>query len=587
MSGQIAMSTKPELIKRIQQAEQLLRNKRRAEAIPIYHEVSAIAGRDPGIQFQLGHLVNNIGDVDKAVEHFQIAAEEAPDNSDYLSSLGISLQNSGAHERAHDVLQQALELNPDIPDALHALGVLFLTRSQNQQALEYLERAVRLKPGDAKIRTNLASALMPANRYEEAIEHARKATQLDARDENAHYALCRALTETGQIEETVRHVQKTLQRHKTFGPAYDLLARVKKFTADDERIVRQAEAALDHGMPPLHRYSLHYALGKMHADRGDYDKSFEHYQQANNLQNPGYELKGDARLVRELKAAFDAKLLERSASWGNTTRQPVFIIGMPRSGTTLMEQLLHAHPEAAGAGELPTIGQISERLFPHKDKRSIRTLIRENLNEESCAEFAKIYLDVLNEGREGFSRIVDKMPSNFFFVGLITLLFPNATIIHAIRSPMDVGLSCYRQNFESVYWSNSLESIADFYGLYRDIIAFWENLLPPDRMIRIEYERLVEDPEVEGRRLIEACGLEWNPSVLDFFKKDSVVRTASIAQVRQPIYKTSKRGWTKYGKHLEPLARGLAPYLQDDRELLSEHGIEIGSGGGFLRRLFG
>jgi tetratricopeptide (TPR) repeat protein len=581
------VSSNSDLSARIQAAEQALRNNRRPEAILIYQEVSALADRDAGLHYQLGNLVTNIGDIGRAAEHYQIACDESPDNTDYLSALGIALQNSGEPVRSFEALQRALGLNPDQPSALHAMGVHYLHRSQNQQAVDCLQRAAELKPSDAAIRTNLATALMPLDRYEEAIEHANKAIKLDPSDERAHYTLCKALTETGQMEETTKHLRKTIRQHRNFGPAYDLLARVKKFTAEDDEIVRSAEAALKQGMPPLHRYSLHFALGKMHADRGDYDKSFEHYQQANNLQDPGIDLKRDTQLVREIKTAFDEKWLRASASHGNPSEQPVFIVGMPRSGTTLMEQMIAAHPDAEGAGELYTIGQIAELVFPRKDKRQIRRQVQENLTAEKCQEFAEIYLNVLNEGREGAKRIVDKMPSNFLFVGLIELLFPKATIIHAVRNPMDTGLSCYRQNFAHLYWSNKLESIADFYALYRETMKFWERVLPPGRMVRIEYEKLVEDPETEGRRLLEACGLEWDAEVLEFFRKGRAVRTASIAQVRQPIYKSSKRSWVKYGKHLEPMARRMAPFLQDERDLLAEHGIDIGSRGGFLNRLFG
>jgi len=195
------------------------------------------------------------------------------------------------------------------------------------------------------------------------------------------------------------------------------------------------------------------------------------------------------------------------------------------------------------------------------------------------------YLEVLTQGREKASRVVDKMPGNFLFAGLIAALFPNATMIHAVRNPLDTALSCYRQNFASLPWTNSFESIAQFYALYRDMMRYWQKVLPAGRIVDIHYERLVEDPETEARRLLEACGLDWDPSVLDNFRKGGVVRTASIAQVRQPVYRTSRRAWVNYAAHLEPLAKALAPWLKEQRAELAEHGIRIGSAPGLLRRI--
>lgn len=177
------------------------------------------------------------------------------------------------------------------------------------------------------------------------------------------------------------------------------------------------------------------------------------------------------------------------------------------------------------------------------------------------------------------------MPSNFLFLGFIKAIFPNATIIHAIRHPLDACLSCYFQAFGELRWANDMAQIAWFYGLYRRSMAYWHEALPEGSILDVHYEQLVEDPETHARRMIEACGLEWDPSVLEFFRAKGVVRTASIAQTRQPIYKTSRARWINYAKHLQPLAEELAPYLQDDRELLAEHGIEVPSGSGWLRRL--
>jgi hypothetical protein len=202
-------------------------------------------------------------------------------------------------------------------------------------------------------------------------------------------------------------------------------------------------------------------------------------------------------------------------------------------------------------------------------------------------DLAERYLDILRQGREPAARIVDKLPTNFLFLGLITALFPNATIIHAIRHPLDSCLSCYFQNFTSIRWANDLGVISQVYTVYRKSMANWERVLPEGSILHVRYEELVEDPQTHTRRMIEACGLEWDESVLDFFQKKSVVRTASIMQSRQPIYKTSKQRWVNYAQHLQPLVSGISEYLDDDKPLLAEHGLELRSNTGWLKRMFG
>ena len=195
----------------------------------------------------------------------------------------------------------------------------------------------------------------------------------------------------------------------------------------------------------------------------------------------------------------------------------------------------------------------------------------------------------MRQAREHAGRIVDKQPFNYYHLGLISVLFPNATIVHAVRHPLDVCLSCYFQNFTELPWTNDFGSIASFYRLYREFMDYWRKVLPEGKIVDFEYESVVEDPETQGRRLLEACGLRWDAGVLEFYRQEGVVRTASMWQVRQPIYRGSRMRWKNYAGHLRALASDLAEYLQEDREELAEFGIEIprSSGIGWIRRLTG
>ena len=576
-----------ELLAEIRQAAQQLRKGRRADALLIYHDVRRRAGPRAHVHYELGHLCEEIGDIDQAITHYVIAAEKSPEMSQYLSTLGIAYLNSGEPQRAFETLEKAMALNPEMPEVLHGLGVYFMRRADFEQAVDYLERAASQRPSDADVHTNLATTLTRLNKHDEALAHAKKAVKLNSSDPRKHLALCNTLSEIGQMDEAVRHLEKTIRQHKSFGTAYDLLARIKKFSSADEAFIRSTEKVLERGMPAQQRYCLHFALGKMHDDCGHYDEAFAHYQKANLLQKTDYDVGRDTRLLKDMKKVFNESTLKSYSSLGHDSAQPVFIVGMPRSGTTLMEQIIASHPKGAGAGELPEMPRLAGVIFPASDRRRVAARARSELTAPNIKIHAESYLGVLRQGRPEARRIVDKMPGNFFFVGLISSLFPNATIIHAIRHPLDICLSCYFQSFSDLFWANDVHSIANMYSIYRDAMDYWHRVLPDGKILDVHYEELVDDPEHHARRMLEACGLEWDNTVLEFFRQKHVVKTASVAQTRMPIYSSSKMRWMNYTKHIGELANDLSEYLESDRDLLTAHGINLPaqSTTGWLKRL--
>lgn len=583
----MAVSDENALLADIRQASQKLAMGRRTEALLVYHDVSQKAGLLAHVQFELGNLCQEIGDAHAAIPHYVIATEQSPENANYLAMLGIAYLNDGDWEKSRDALERALAMNSDILEAQHGLGIYYMKRADYESAAGHLERACELKPSDASIRKSLTTTLTMLNRYDEALAHAKKAVKLNASDPNAHYVLCQTLAQVGEIEAAVKQLEQTIRRNKSFGGAYDLLARIRRFSKDDELFIRQTEKVLERGMPPQERFGLHYALGKMHDDCGNYDEAFAHYQQANVQQRKLYEIRKDETLFKHMKRVFTASWLRSASTDGNPSAQPVFIVGMPRSGTTLMERIISSHPRAAGAGELPEMRRLAASIFSERKGRRVVAGAQEELNSENIATYAEGYLNILRQGRRDAHRIVDKMPGNFLVVGLIKTLFPNATVINAIRHPLDSCLSCYFQNFINLRWANDFDMIGRIYALYRQSMDYWKAVLPAGSIIDIHYEQLVDEPETHGRRMIEACGLEWDPTVLEFSRNKDVVRTASIAQAREPIYKSSRMRWTAYSQHIAPLAGVLAPYLENDRELLREHGIELPAFGWLRRMLAG
>lgn len=575
------------LIGEIQQAAQLLKKGQRSGAVALYSEIAARAGNFPAVQLQLGLLCEEIGDIDQAISHYVAAVEGDPENPVYLGILGVAYLNDARLQKAFDSLGRALAINPDSVEATHGLGVYHMQQADYESACEFLERAVSLKPGDATIRMNLASTLVRLERHDDALTHIRKALKLDGSNPGATLRYAEMLAETGDIDAATQHLEGALKKHPSNGAMYDQLARYRRFSRQDADLIKKAEKALSRSMPPHERFGLLYALGKMHDDCGDYEQAFGYYEQANLLKKKPYDVDRDDRLRRAHEKTFSARFLDEIRGRGHESRQPVFIIGMPRSGTTLMEQIIGAHPDGAGAGELPAIPAISKELFGTDKRFASPKKVQALLDRDKIQDLAARYLGILQQGRGHATRIVDKLPTNFLFLGLIKAIFPHATIIHIVRNPLDSCLSCYFQNFTNVRWANDLGVISRVYGIYRKSMAHWEKVLPDGSILNVRYEELVDDPETHARAVIEACGLEWDATVLEFFRQKSVVRTASVTQSRQPIYTTSKQRWINYAQHLQPVVSGIAEYLEDDKDLLAEHGLALRSSNGWLRRIRG
>lgn len=575
------------LIEEIGEASKLLAAGNRSEALLIYHDLKQRSERNHAVEMQLGHLCEQFGDVDEAVMHYEIAVEEAPDDPRYLSTLGVAYINAHELDKALEVLEKAVELDPDIVEAQHGLGVYYMRRLDHENALPPLQRACELRPRYINARIHLAATLEKLNRHDEALGHANRALQLDAKNPAANLAVVDILLNTGDMAGAQQQIEKLVKLQPQFGSAYDQLARIRKFTDADLPLIRQAEKALKRGMPPSERVDLLFSIGKMYDDCGKYDDAFASYEKANLLRKHPYDVDDDANLVKALHRAFTAKNIAVLTQNGNSSAKPVFIVGMPRSGTTLMERIIASHPQGGGAGELPQMVSAGHKMFPKGKRRKSLKQLQADLSKDRIEEFTEDFLRVLEQGNGDAIRIVDKMPFNARFIGLIHVLFPNATFIHAMRHPLDSCLSCYFQNFAELWWANDLQVIGKEYTLYRKSMEYWKSVLPEGKIIDIRYESLVEDPETHARRILDAIELEWDQSVLEFYRKKGVVRTASVAQTRQKIYKSSRARWMNYSEHLGPLVDEITPLLEDDRELLAEHGVELPSGPGWFKRLVG
>lgn len=528
-----------------------------------YEQLKASAGQDSALNIQMGQLATALARHAEAAEHFSIALDAEPNNIEIICELAFSGLRLGRVFDAKRLFEGVLDIVPDYQLALYGMGVVNLELEDFEQAKLCLQAATREKVSEPKIFINLAIACMGLNDYDQARQWAEKALAMDSTSEAAKYTLGRIHTESGQREAATGIFERIIDEHEPAGIAFENLTRLKIFSRDDRAFIQRAEQALQVGAPTRDRVSLHFALGKMYDDCGEFEQAFQHYQQGNLLQETSYDPAADRAWFEHLSQTFTEEKIATLAGYGHESQVPVFVVGMPRTGTTLLERIVASHSQASGAGELQTMAQIARHGLSDAPVYLLRDFAS-GLEPESLQRYAEYYLDTLQRDQANTERIVDKLPLNYQHIGLIVSLFPNAKIIHAIRHPLDTCLSCYFQVFGHLPWASDLQSIATVYRLYREYMAHWARVLPENRILDVHYEDLIENPEQQARRIIDHIGLEWEPGILDFHKQDAVVKTVSLWQVRQPVYDSSKLRWKNYSNHLEELIDSLSDFFPEE-----------------------
>ncbi|MCZ6803784.1 MAG: sulfotransferase [Proteobacteria bacterium] len=536
---------------------------------------------DLEIIVQYAQLCNSLGETSLAIDRLFKAVEIKPDNVINLGLLGSILLEDKQYQEADAQLRKALEISPRSWKLLANLGAVNTALGSFDDAIHFLKEAQSLKPNLSKIHENLAICMLKTDCYEEALKCAKKAIGLDPNNSNAHNIMGYTLSNMGKIPESIRYLEKAIQLDKFRASNYVNLVRVKNFSSKDQSIINKLERILEGSMSSIDRSYFCFALGKIYDDCEDWDKAFFFIKQANMLaKSQTQENPVSPRLLKSLKRVFSKDIFEKVKPLGNQSYIPIFIVGMPRSGTSLIEQIISSHPDAAGAGELTHIQTLADSIGSTNNPKQYQADFNKILNKQSIDELSTAYLDVLHKNREEASRVTDKLPGNYLHLGLITVLFPNAKIIHVARSPLDTCISCYFQVFmdSNLSWTYDPQWIADRYHSYQQVIRFWRGVLPKDKIFELQYEQLINNPEPNIRRILDYCNLNWNHACLDFHKTENIVKTASVLQVRQPIYKSSIQRWKRYGSQVQELATGLAEYLDDtDKQYLAENGVKIKS----------
>jgi len=562
-------------------AIRLAQEGRRNDALAIYDKIIDKLPDDQENRAQLARLCLSLGNANSAIKLSKELIQDFPGNATYLAMLGDAYALNNQLPEAESAFQQAIELDPNMWEAHADLGAVYGMLKQYDKGVQHLEKVIELKPSHTKSLANLITCLVGLGRHKEALEYAKKAIRSDPRNPVIYDSIGSALSVLGQIDEATPYYEKAIALDSSFGTAYMNFSRIKKFSEKDNSFIGKMEKQLKTSLPAKQRMAFHFTLGKAYDDLKEYDKAFDHYRQANLLAKSQHSELIDYKLLPKLlKKVFTKERLASAPDTGHASDIPVFIVGMPRTGSSLIEQIISRHSQASGAGELETIHQFAEKICSLRDHKNYVAEWTKHLKGDELRKHAESYLEVLRKGNEDSLRITDKLPENYVYLGFIHLMFPKARVIHSIRNPLDTCLSCYFQSFTSLNWTFEMDSITRRYQHYRQIMDYWKSALPAGTILDVNYEDLINNQEEESRKLIAHCGLDWEEACLDYMSEQRDVKTASLWQVRQPMYKSSLKRWTNYAPHLEPLAKGLSAYLDDeDMELLKQAGVKVKSRG--------
>ncbi len=565
---------------------------RNGDALEHFAKAAVLRPGSADFASNLGLAQLNAGDLDAARRAFETALRLNPKLAAAHHNLGLVFQRRREFDRAIASFREAIALVPNYVNAHLNLGNALMDAERLQEAIDPLRRLVALAPRAPEPHFNLARALKSAkqfaeaaaeartvivldgkniearlllvqclfrlDRYDEADTEARRILALDSRCIEAHNSRGTILVTLGKFDEAIACFEAALAVDPNDAEAVYGLTQASKVFSTPEMAAR-IESLLAENPPQEQKSFLHFALGKICDDAGDYPRAFANYRRGNDLAVPEawFDPKIWTEYVDRMIATFTPAFFAAHAGIGSDSTRPIFIFGMPRSGTTLTEQIIASHPDVAPGGELGTVARLvadlperlgSGRRFPE---------CAADLDDAIAEELASKYLEELERFDTQGRRVTDKMPMNFQNLGLMALMFPKATYIHCRRNALDTCLSCYFAKFgQHLDFSYSLENLAVYYRGYARLMSHWRNVLPV-RMLEVDYEDTIADQEGVSRRLIAHCGLEWEDRCLAFYKTERAVRTASVWQVRQPIYKTSVRRWKRYEAFIGPLSEAL------------------------------
>lgn len=539
----------------IQMAAGLANQGKFAEAQKACQDILAANNKFHPAYHLLSQLAFQGGRSDIATQMLNNAVALDPNRATYHRDLAEVLFHSTRIKEAFSTINRALALDNKDPKSHFIAGLALMTNGEQPEAIKAFETTIKLAPNFGPAYNNLGSLMEAAGKVSDAKAHYQVAIKIDCKNAQAQTNLASIMIAQGDLEQAKKHLLAAIKARPDHIEAHHNLSGIKKYKKNDEDLQILKQIAKDPSrLSPINQVRLYFVLGKAYADILDHDQAFQYYNQGNAKMRSGldYDETSAAAFNEALITVFDEEYVSGPQISDNNDPTPVFIVGMPRSGSTLVEQIIAGHSDVYAAGELTTLGTIIKSKvenFPHG---------LEALSDRELNSIGQDYLAEIKKVAPNAKRIIDKMPGNYRFVGLISKILPGAHVIHTQRSAMDCCLSIYTRLFlEPLHYAYDMAELGRYYTLYQDLMKHWQAVLSEERMTDVKYEDVVVDLEGEARRLIKFIGLDWQEAVLEFHSQKGAVKTASAAQVRKPIYKTSIERWKPYEKNLEPLIKSL------------------------------
>jgi tetratricopeptide (TPR) repeat protein len=492
-----------------------------------------------------------------AVKSFKKAVELKEDYAAAQYNLGVAYRSLEQNDYAMSCFKKAININPAYPDAHNNLGLLLLQNQQITDAAEHFEWAVAYKPEFAVAHNNLGAALQELRKYDESINSYKKAVEINPAYAQAHNNLGISFQIIGDQNKSIEHYEKALSIKSDYAQVHQDLSALKLYKSNDPQIKTIENLLSDDKTTESDKVFLCFALAKAYDDIGNSKGLYECLDEGNRLRKKqlNYSIDNSVRLHSVIKKLFSSPkpISKKNVSKNLGSKRPIFILGMPRSGTTLVEQIIASHKEVYGAEEINTLTNLVAKIL--NDPSSYNT---KGLQEKTLVTLRNDYLNGLDNLNVNENILTDKLPLNFQYIGFILSSMPDAKIIHVTRDPRAICWSNLKHNFSSNGngWAYNMQDLTDFYGLYEELMNFWHKAFP-NKIYDVSYENLTKNQEEETKKLLKYCELKWDKNCLNFYSTKRAVKTASSAQVRKKIYQGSSDAWKVHEKYLKPMISSL------------------------------
>ncbi|MDC1449350.1 tetratricopeptide repeat protein [Candidatus Thioglobus sp.] len=489
----------------------------------------------------MGNVLKDKGDLEAAIESYKQALKIKPDYAQAYNNMGNALKDKGDLEAAIQSYKQALKIKPDYAQAYSNMGIALKGKGDLNAAISSYKQALKIKPDYAEAYNNMGSALNDKGDLEAAIESYKQALKIKPDYSEAYNNMGIALKDKGDLEAAIESYKQALKIKSDYAEAYRNLSTMHRYKEHDEYFLKMQSLCQSSSILDEQRCHLNFALSKASEDLNEVSQSFNYLKIGNELRKKilSYDIKKDIELFSQLKKSYPSIALQSVVE--SSDLKPIFILGMPRSGTTLVEQIVSSHSEVTGAGELSYVSKFGGPTARGAIKPNTKMIL----------DFRQRYIEALKKRSDGRSIVTDKMPQNFLYVGLIFAAFPDAKVIHVNRDPAATCWSNYKHYFidKELGYCYDLDDTVTYFGLYTDLMQFWLGHYG-DRIYNLNYDNLTINQDDETRKLIEYLELEWENDCLSPQHNKRSVRTVSQQQVRQKVYQGSSQQWRKFEPYL-------------------------------------